>query len=215
VQSLGLVRLVTRQLRIDCKREEVIGGKAHVYRLQIVQRPYKQTGAYKQDQAHAHLHRNRDPAEAQCPSRSGYRLLLQRWRQIRTPELNRRSNAEDQAHDQRQPEVESQYMQIWLRRKRHDAVGIGKCLADEQRRCLGSNGQTEHSAQYAEQQSFTQQLLDDPTAARTHGVAHRHLLHPRSRAHKQQRGYIHRRHHRHQEHHRHHDQHRRPVLVEQ
>src|SRR3954468_17632354 len=98
IELRRLLQFVPRQSRRDAERNQMISGEANIYVFQIVKRPHKKASAKQQQQTQADLQPHRTAPQLQLSSAGGGDLLFQRLYQIGTPELKRRSEAEQQSY---------------------------------------------------------------------------------------------------------------------
>ena len=107
VQRTHIFGGVSRQLRIDPCRDQMIRGKSHAHVPQVPQRPREQPRADQQQQTQPNLHAHNGAPESQTSAHAPRALLLQVLHQVRLPQLNHGSQREQQAHQNRRGKVES------------------------------------------------------------------------------------------------------------
>src|SRR5256886_386740 len=134
IKIASLIGPVPCEGRLNFESHQMIGLNAHIERFEVVQCTHKQARAYQHQDAQPNLDSDRDTAEAKRTGACSHRLLLQRRSQVWTPELQRRSQAEGQADQERQRKIEKQDSQIGARGKRQVAGRFAEDHVDQPRR---------------------------------------------------------------------------------
>src|SRR5579859_8102650 len=99
-------------------------------------------------------------------------------RHIRPPELNGGREAEKQARQRGQQEIESQKAKVYLRREWQLAIRSLPNHAREQSRCLRRQDNAEHSSDSTQQQPFGKQLAQHSASLCAQRVTNRHFSYP-------------------------------------
>ncbi len=189
VERCGGVFVVSREYGIDGEGQQMIGAETHIDGAQVLHAAHEEPGAEEQQHAEPDLDPDEDflhPGLARC---CGAHLLLQGSGQVGTPEFHRRHQAEHQAGQNANDEIEGKDAQVKARTEGMQ-VRIAEHALDQHAGQFGSQRQSQQAAADTQQHALHQKLLHDATALRAQRVTYRHLARSPGSAHQQQAGKI-------------------------
>ena len=97
VQRGCCVLVIARQHRIDGEGQQMVGTETHIDRAKVLHGAHEEPCAEEQQHTQTDLYADEDLLDPGLPCRRGAYLLFQSRRQVGTPELQRRYQAEHQS----------------------------------------------------------------------------------------------------------------------